>query len=63
MPDQQDPPGLIPPHGGYRDLKSYQMAEMVLDAPPAWALPRAEIPARVAVMLLTFTPTRIIIRL
>jgi len=28
MPD--DP--LIPPHGGYRDLKSYQMAEIVYDA-------------------------------
>lgn len=25
-------PGLIPPHGGYRDLKSYQMAEIVHDA-------------------------------
>lgn len=24
--------GLIPPHGGYRDLKSYQMAEIVHDA-------------------------------
>lgn len=24
--------GLIPPHGGYRDLKSYQMAEIVYDA-------------------------------
>jgi len=23
---------LIPPHGGYRDLKSYQMAEIVHDA-------------------------------
>jgi restriction system protein len=23
---------LIPPHGGYRDLKSYQMAEIVYDA-------------------------------
>jgi len=23
---------LIPPHGGYRDLKSYQMAEIVFDA-------------------------------
>ena len=27
-----DPPGLIPPHGGYKDLKSYQMAEIVYDA-------------------------------
>jgi restriction system protein len=25
-------PGIIPPHGGYRDLKSYQMAEIVHDA-------------------------------
>jgi len=25
-------PGLIPPHGGYRDLKSYQMSEIVYDA-------------------------------
>src|SRR4030066_190066 len=25
-------PKLIPPHGGYRDLKSYQMAEIVYDA-------------------------------
>src|SRR5262252_1055281 len=24
--------GLIPPHGGYRDLVSYQMAEIVYDA-------------------------------
>ncbi len=26
------PPTLIPPHGGYRELKSYQMAEIVHDA-------------------------------
>ena len=26
------PSGIIPPHGGYRDLKSYQMAEIVHDA-------------------------------
>lgn len=26
------PPKIIPPHGGYRDLKSYQMAEIVYDA-------------------------------
>ncbi len=32
MPDQRDPPTIIPPHGGYRDLKSYQMAEIVFDA-------------------------------
>lgn len=25
-------PGLIPPHGGYQELKSYQMAEIVFDA-------------------------------
>lgn len=25
-------PSLIPPHGGYRELKSYQMAEIVYDA-------------------------------
>jgi four helix bundle suffix protein len=32
MPNHTDPPQLIPPHGGYRDLKSYQMAEIVYDA-------------------------------
>ena len=34
MPDKQDrpSPGLIPPHGGYRELKSYQNAEIVYDA-------------------------------
>jgi restriction system protein len=26
-----DQPDLIPPHGGYRDLKSYQMSEIVHD--------------------------------
>jgi len=26
------PPTLIPPHGGYQDLKSYQMSEIVYDA-------------------------------
>ena len=26
------PDPLIPPHGGYRDLKSYQMAEIIYDA-------------------------------
>lgn len=31
--NQQRPsPGLIPPHGGYRELKSYQNAEIVYDA-------------------------------
>lgn len=29
MPDNEK---LIPPHGGYRKLKSYQMAEIVYDA-------------------------------
>lgn len=32
MTNQKDSPSLIPPHGGYRDLKSYQMAEIVHDA-------------------------------
>ncbi len=32
MPDREKPPRVIPPHGGYRDLKSYQMAEIVYDA-------------------------------
>jgi restriction system protein len=32
MIDQSDLPHLIPPHGGYRELKSYQMAEIVFDA-------------------------------
>jgi four helix bundle suffix protein len=31
MYSKTDPP-LIPPHGGYRELKSYQMAEIVYDA-------------------------------
>lgn len=31
MPQKQQPPGLIPPHGGYQDLKSFQMAELVYD--------------------------------
>lgn len=30
------PPQLIPPHGGYRDLQSYQMAEIVFDATVAF---------------------------
>ncbi|MGD0485934.1 MAG: four helix bundle suffix domain-containing protein [Syntrophorhabdales bacterium] len=30
------PEPLIPPHGGYRDLKSYQMAEIVFDATMAF---------------------------
>jgi four helix bundle suffix protein len=32
MTDKPKPEPLIPPHGGYRDLKSYQMAEIVFDA-------------------------------
>ena len=32
MTDQKDLPQLIPPHGGYRELQSYQMAEIVFDA-------------------------------
>jgi four helix bundle suffix protein len=28
--------GIIPPHGGYRDLKSYQMAQIVYDATVAF---------------------------
>src|SRR5574337_1243839 len=32
MPDREEPPRIIPPHGGYRDLRSYQMAEIVYDA-------------------------------
>ncbi len=32
MTDQNDLPQLIPPHGGYRELQSYQMAEIVYDA-------------------------------
>lgn len=38
MPDQKDTesPKLIPAHGGYRDLKSYQMSEIVYDATVAF---------------------------
>ncbi len=32
MTKKQESPQLIPPHGGFRDLKSYQMAEIVYDA-------------------------------
>ncbi len=32
MPDPAESPQLIPPHGGYRELRSYQMAEIVFDA-------------------------------
>jgi restriction system protein len=31
MTDKNDIPRVIPPHGGYRDLMSYQMAEIVFD--------------------------------
>ena len=31
-PKETDSPQLIPPHGGYRELQSYQMAEIVFDA-------------------------------
>ncbi len=38
MPDQKDneSPKLIPAHGGYRELKSYQMSEIVYDATMAF---------------------------
>jgi len=32
MTDPKESPQLIPPHGGYRELQSYQMAEIVFDA-------------------------------
>jgi four helix bundle suffix protein len=32
MTDSKETPTLIPPHGGYRELKSYQMAEVIYDA-------------------------------
>jgi four helix bundle suffix protein len=32
MANKKDFPQPIPPHGGFRDLKSYQMAEIVYDA-------------------------------
>jgi len=32
MSDDDGSPSLIPPHGGYRSLLSYQMAEIVFDA-------------------------------
>lgn len=32
----KDPPGLIPPHGGYQDLQSFKMAEIVFDATVAF---------------------------
>ncbi len=32
MTDKNKSPRIIPPHGGYSELKSYQMAEIVYDA-------------------------------
>jgi four helix bundle suffix protein len=32
MADQEESPRIIPPHGGYRELQSYRMAEIVFDA-------------------------------
>ena len=32
MAEKQKSPQLIPPHGGYRDLQSYRMSEIVYDA-------------------------------
>ncbi len=32
MTEPKEPPQLIPPHGGYRELQSYKMAELVYDA-------------------------------
>ena len=34
--DENSRPDLIPPHGGYRNLKSYQTAEIVYDATTAF---------------------------
>jgi len=36
MTNPKDLPQLIPPHGGYRDLQSYQMAEIVFDGTVAF---------------------------
>jgi four helix bundle suffix protein len=36
MTDQQESPQLIPPHGGYRELQSYRMSEIVYDATVAF---------------------------
>ncbi len=33
---KEELPRIIPPHGGYRDLMSYQMAEIVFDATDAF---------------------------
>lgn len=34
------PTGLIPPHGNYRELLSYQKAEVVYDIPFRFCRPR-----------------------
>jgi len=34
--ERKPSPGLIEPHGGYRNLKSYQMSELVYDAATAF---------------------------
>jgi four helix bundle suffix protein len=31
MPPHPDPPGFLPPHGGYQELLSYQKAEVIYD--------------------------------
>jgi four helix bundle suffix protein len=36
MTDQNESPQIIPPHGGYRELQSYQMAEIVFDGTAAF---------------------------
>lgn len=33
---EKDTPGLIPPHGGYQELQSFKMAEIVYDATVAF---------------------------
>lgn len=32
MSDKNEPPHLIPPHGGYQELQSYKMSEIAYDA-------------------------------
>jgi four helix bundle suffix protein len=36
MTDQKESPRIIPPHGGYRELQSYRMAEIVFDGTAAF---------------------------
>jgi len=36
MTDPKESPRIIPPHGGYRELQSYQMAEIVFDGTVAF---------------------------